>query len=301
MADVLVWVMERRVVLEERVEQLRKDLAETEAEVARLEAAEVVIRQYLADREAGHPGQDAWEQALEEATGGGGASAPAAPGAGGMLLVPHRTEGMGVEALPEAYQRLMTIGPHRAGGGQGRSGGAGQGEHTGQSGAGPRSAAQTRRTWLAGAHRVRALPATVIRVRQRGRTVRLWAQRTGSRRKLGLGVKKQSQPAEGPSGVVHQCRLPLSNATVNLVAGLLRGPPEEDPLPLEEAELRADRRDRPPPPAARPAPCRPGRRPPRLRLHGAPLGAGGHRTAGRQGSTTGPGTEEDRPKRRDVP
>ncbi|MGW1093619.1 hypothetical protein ACWD4L_47590 [Streptomyces sp. NPDC002596] len=26
-----------------------------------------------------------------------------------MLLVPHRTEGMGVEALPEDYQKLMAI------------------------------------------------------------------------------------------------------------------------------------------------------------------------------------------------
>ncbi|MFE4800804.1 hypothetical protein ACFRFL_38875 [Streptomyces sp. NPDC056708] len=39
MADVLVWVMERRVVLEERAEQLCKELAGTEAEVVSLEAA----------------------------------------------------------------------------------------------------------------------------------------------------------------------------------------------------------------------------------------------------------------------
>ncbi|WP_326791363.1 hypothetical protein OHA79_01365 [Streptomyces sp. NBC_00841] len=59
MADVPVWMMERRVVLEERAEQLRKELAETEAEVARMEAAEVVFRQYPADREDGHSGQKA--------------------------------------------------------------------------------------------------------------------------------------------------------------------------------------------------------------------------------------------------
>ncbi|MGW1093618.1 hypothetical protein ACWD4L_47585 [Streptomyces sp. NPDC002596] len=51
--------MERRVVLEERAEQLRKELAETEAEVARMEAAEVVFRQYPADLEDGHSGQEA--------------------------------------------------------------------------------------------------------------------------------------------------------------------------------------------------------------------------------------------------
>jgi transposase-like protein len=37
----------RRVVLAERAEQLRKELAEPEAEVARLEAAAVVLRQYV--------------------------------------------------------------------------------------------------------------------------------------------------------------------------------------------------------------------------------------------------------------
>ncbi|MEU8917373.1 hypothetical protein [Streptomyces nigrescens] len=40
MADVLAWVMRRRVVLADRAERLRKELAEIDAEVARLEAAE---------------------------------------------------------------------------------------------------------------------------------------------------------------------------------------------------------------------------------------------------------------------
>jgi hypothetical protein len=35
-AEVLTWVMQRRIVLADRVEQLRKELADTEAEVARL-------------------------------------------------------------------------------------------------------------------------------------------------------------------------------------------------------------------------------------------------------------------------
>lgn len=43
-ADILVWVMERRVVLADRAERLRKELAEIDAEVVRLEAAEMVIR-----------------------------------------------------------------------------------------------------------------------------------------------------------------------------------------------------------------------------------------------------------------
>ncbi|MFE5039120.1 hypothetical protein [Streptomyces sp. NPDC056683] len=51
MADVLVWVMQQRVVLADRAERLRKELAEIDAEVARLEAAEVVIGQFIeADR-----------------------------------------------------------------------------------------------------------------------------------------------------------------------------------------------------------------------------------------------------------
>lgn len=51
--------MVRRVVLETRAEQLRKELAGAEAEVTRLEAAEVVFRQFLEDQEAGHSDQAA--------------------------------------------------------------------------------------------------------------------------------------------------------------------------------------------------------------------------------------------------
>ncbi|MET9896645.1 hypothetical protein ABZZ47_42055 [Streptomyces sp. NPDC006465] len=69
--NLMVWLTERRVVLEERAAQLRKQLADTEAEVARLGAAEVVYQQYQEeDAEAGHPDAAAWQQALEEATGG---------------------------------------------------------------------------------------------------------------------------------------------------------------------------------------------------------------------------------------
>lgn len=38
MVDVLTWTIERRVQLAERAERLRKELAEIDAEVARLEA-----------------------------------------------------------------------------------------------------------------------------------------------------------------------------------------------------------------------------------------------------------------------
>ncbi|WP_329375210.1 hypothetical protein [Streptomyces sp. NBC_01483] len=68
--NLMVCLIERRVVLEERAAQLRKQLADTEAEVARLGAAEVVYQQYQEDAEAGHPDAAAWQQALEEATGG---------------------------------------------------------------------------------------------------------------------------------------------------------------------------------------------------------------------------------------
>ncbi len=43
MTDVLTWTVERRLQPAERAEPLRKELAETDAEVARPEAAEVVF------------------------------------------------------------------------------------------------------------------------------------------------------------------------------------------------------------------------------------------------------------------
>jgi hypothetical protein len=81
--NLMVRLLERRVVLSERAEQL----ADTEAEVARLEAAEIVYQQFQEDAKAGHPDAEAWHQALEEATGGAPAvpaqSADATPGAAG--------------------------------------------------------------------------------------------------------------------------------------------------------------------------------------------------------------------------
>ncbi|MEU5307012.1 ImmA/IrrE family metallo-endopeptidase [Streptomyces noursei] len=47
MAEVLTWVMQRRAVLTDHAERLRKELAEIEAEVARLGAAEEVLGQFI--------------------------------------------------------------------------------------------------------------------------------------------------------------------------------------------------------------------------------------------------------------
>ncbi|MCX4410229.1 MULTISPECIES: hypothetical protein [unclassified Streptomyces] len=75
MAEVLTWVMQRRIVLAERVEQLRKELAETEAEVARLEAAEVVIGQFFEAERAGEADDAVMDAALERVTTAPGAGA----------------------------------------------------------------------------------------------------------------------------------------------------------------------------------------------------------------------------------
>lgn len=111
--NLMVWLLERRVVLSERAERLRKELADTEAEVARLEAAEVVYQQYQEDADAGHPDAAAWQQALEEATGGESAvparGAGATPGAAGQLLIGHHGPASRLEDLPADYQAIMGI------------------------------------------------------------------------------------------------------------------------------------------------------------------------------------------------
>ncbi|MFD3735282.1 hypothetical protein [Streptomyces sp. NPDC058632] len=100
MADVLVWVMQRRVVLADRAERLRKELAEVDAEVARLEAAEVVIGQFIEAERSAQADDPAEAEELERVT---------TPGAGGMLLVPHREPGTDESALPADYQAIMKI------------------------------------------------------------------------------------------------------------------------------------------------------------------------------------------------
>lgn len=92
--DVLTWTVERRVQLAERAELLRKELAGIEAEVARLEAAEVVFGQWA------------------EATGGGrrpsGIVLPepepdrvvAGPGAGGPVMAKDVAIALGRDTTP---------------------------------------------------------------------------------------------------------------------------------------------------------------------------------------------------------
>ncbi|MCX4745972.1 hypothetical protein OG455_10615 [Kitasatospora sp. NBC_01287] len=99
MAEVLTWVIERRVVLADRAVRLRKELVEIESEVARLEAAEVVIGQFIEAERSGTADERVMAEELERVT--------AAPGAGGLLLVPHREAGMDESVLPADYQAIM--------------------------------------------------------------------------------------------------------------------------------------------------------------------------------------------------
>ncbi|WP_055495236.1 hypothetical protein [Streptomyces sp. TP-A0356] len=89
--DVLTWTIERRMNLAERAELLRKEVAEIEVEVARLEAAEIVFGQWAEATDAGRLPSGIIEPEPEPVVAG--------PGAGGMRLVPDRVEGTGVEVL----------------------------------------------------------------------------------------------------------------------------------------------------------------------------------------------------------
>ncbi|WP_329374890.1 hypothetical protein [Streptomyces sp. NBC_01483] len=78
-----------------------KELAETEAEVARLEAAEVVIGPFIEAERAGEADDAVMDAELERVT--------TASGAGGMLLIPPREDGMDQDVLPEDYQAIMRV------------------------------------------------------------------------------------------------------------------------------------------------------------------------------------------------
>jgi hypothetical protein len=78
-ADVLVWVMQRRVVPADRAERLRKELAEIDAEVARLEAAAVVFGQFADAPRAATADDPVMAEEFERVT--------TSPGAGGILLL----------------------------------------------------------------------------------------------------------------------------------------------------------------------------------------------------------------------
>ncbi|MFF5090308.1 hypothetical protein [Streptomyces niveus] len=101
MAEVLTWVIARRVALADRAVRLREELAEIEAEVARLEAAEVVIGQFIEAERTGLADAPAVAEEFERVT--------ATPGAGGLLLVPHREPGMNESRLPADYQAIWKI------------------------------------------------------------------------------------------------------------------------------------------------------------------------------------------------
>ena len=101
MVDVLTWTIERRMQLTERAELLRKELGEIDAELSRLEAAEVVFGQWAEATDGGRRPSVIVEPEPERVAAG--------PGAGGMRLVPDRVEGMGLEALTSEYQRIMEI------------------------------------------------------------------------------------------------------------------------------------------------------------------------------------------------
>ena len=53
MTDVLTWTVQQRLELEERAELLRKELAGTESQLTRLEAAEVVFGQWAEATDGG--------------------------------------------------------------------------------------------------------------------------------------------------------------------------------------------------------------------------------------------------------
>jgi hypothetical protein len=96
----------RRAELAEQAERLRKELAEVEAELARVGTAEQVVTQLLA-------GQDDQAGGCEQESGPTGQQPMAA------LVVPQRANGAGVEDLPADYQRLLQIVAEEGAGGQG--------------------------------------------------------------------------------------------------------------------------------------------------------------------------------------
>ncbi|WP_103517201.1 hypothetical protein [Streptomyces sp. SM10] len=100
--DVLTWTIERRMRLAERAELLRRELAEIDAELGRLEAAEVVFGQWAEATDGGRRPSGIVEPEPEP-------EPVVTPGAGGMRLIPDREEGMGVEVLTPEYRRIMEI------------------------------------------------------------------------------------------------------------------------------------------------------------------------------------------------
>lgn len=103
MTDVLTWTVQQRLELEGRAELLRKELSGIESQLARLEAAEVVFGQWAEATDGGRRSLGIVEPEP------GPERVVAGPGAGGMRLVPDRSEGMGMESLTSEYRRIMEI------------------------------------------------------------------------------------------------------------------------------------------------------------------------------------------------
>lgn len=78
MVDVLTWVMQRRLVPADRADRLRKELADLEVEVARLEAAEVVSGRFVDAERAGQTDDPSMTEELERVTASPAAKPPAA-------------------------------------------------------------------------------------------------------------------------------------------------------------------------------------------------------------------------------
>jgi cell division septum initiation protein DivIVA len=93
----------RRAELAEQAERLRKELAEVEAELARVGTAEQVVVQLLAASGEGIGDQD------EEQRGGEQECSAADRRSSSALTVPHRVDDVGVADLPAEYRRLVEI------------------------------------------------------------------------------------------------------------------------------------------------------------------------------------------------
>jgi cell division septum initiation protein DivIVA len=93
----------RRAELAEQAERLRKELAEVEAELARVGTAEQVVAQLLASQDDEAGGE-------RERVLAGQRPAP--------LVVPQRASGAGAEDLPPDYRQLLQIVAEEGAGGQ---------------------------------------------------------------------------------------------------------------------------------------------------------------------------------------
>jgi hypothetical protein len=125
MVDVLTWTIERRMRLTERAELLHKELAEVDAELGRLEAAEVVFGQWA-------EGDGRETAAVGHRGAGAGAGAGARRGWAGcgrdaVGAGPCRGDGTGVPDLGVSADHADRGRGRRSGDGQGRRDGTGPG------------------------------------------------------------------------------------------------------------------------------------------------------------------------------